>query len=234
MELDRTFVASLSPNEARQRVTAFLAAAGFKTVDGGNPLVFQRSNKLKTMMAAAPDDWQAVVNVAIRRHGSSQSQLRVQYDISTFGQLVTDAERAFFDTEIAELEAALGGESTEAPAPVESKALADAAYERNKAVAERRTTLEASGVDPRVTGALLIGAGALVAVIEYFSLRSGVYEPKALLIAPPAVLVGFFQVLAGKPERDADGEPPRWWKAGRAFAIVAGLVLSALLFYQFA
>ncbi len=199
-ELDRTLVASLSPNDARQRVSGFLAAAGFKTLDGGNPLVCQRSNKLETMMATAPDDWQAVVKVAIRRHGSSQSQLRVQYAISTFGQLVTDAERVFFDTEIA----------------------------------ERRTTLEASGVDPRVTGALLIGVGALIAVTEHFSLRCGVYEPKALLVEPPAVLVGFFQVLAGRPEHDADGEPPRWWKAGGAFAIVAGLLLSALLFYPFA
>ncbi len=232
MELERTFTVTLSPNDARRRVESFLSAAGFAMVDGGNPLVFRRSNRLRSLFATAPDGMLAVVTIAIRRHGSSHSQLRVQYAISTFGQLVTDADRAFFDAELAELEAALGGEASDAPVPVESRSLADAAYERNKAIAERRTTLEASGVDPRVVGALALLCGAGLAGMEYFSLPSGEYEPKALLAAPPAVLVGFFQLLAGNPERDADGGMPRWWKAGRAFAIGAGLVLSAVLFYQ--
>ena len=232
MELERTFAAPIAPNEARQNVTLFLGMVGFQATDKGNPLVFQRSNRLKTMVATSPDQWQCVATIAIRREGASGSQVRARYEVSTFGQLVTDAERAFFEAELDEIGAALEARAPIAEGVATSGERAALAREQNVAVAERKVALHDTGADPRVVGAVAIVAGAIAGAAEYFSVRGGEYHPKVLLIVPPAILVGFFQVLAGNPERGADGSPPTWWKAGRAGAIVAGLILSALLFWQ--
>lgn len=232
MDLERTFSAPVSPNEARQNVTLFLGVVGYQATDKGNPLVFQRSNRLKTMVATSPDGWQCVATIAIRREGATGSLVRVRYEVSTFGQLVTDAERAFFEAELNEIGAALEAAPAIAEGVATSGERAALAREQNAAVAAREMRIEDTGVDTRVAGAILIVCGAVAAAVEYVSLRGGEYHPKVLLIAPPAILVGIFQVLAGNPERASDGSPPTWWRAGRAGAIVAGLVLSALLFWQ--
>lgn len=109
MRLERTFSVPISADTAHERVIAHMTRMGYRLVESGSTLTFQRGAPWSSLVSFTPKGWgvKARIDVSPAEDGAQVSAL---FDITTIGQMVTQSERAYWDGEIASLIAAMGGD----------------------------------------------------------------------------------------------------------------------------
>lgn len=89
-------------------------------------------------------------------------------------------------------------------------------------------------IGPRLKGAAVLLFGlALLGFNAFMIFTQGYFYPKTLILAFPVSWVGFFTVLAGKPENPTTHHPPAWWMVlcygGGFFAFVVGIIAAIMI-----
>lgn len=107
MILTRTITTTESESEIRQRITKVFEILGYKQVDSEPLWVFRRGSVIGSFTSFSPKGWQVEARLEISAGSDQVTLVGVVVDINTTSQLVTDKERAYWDNEMTEIEAAI-------------------------------------------------------------------------------------------------------------------------------
>jgi hypothetical protein len=106
MKIERTFTADAGEAIALEHAVTFLRQSGYKQVSSGPFLVFQRGSALGSFISPNPKSWKAKATIQVIPDVNQVKSVAVlTFDIT--GQFVTGKERAFWDNEVNDLEAAI-------------------------------------------------------------------------------------------------------------------------------
>ena len=83
--------------------------------------------------------------------------------------------------------------------------------------------------NPRLTGAGILAAGILAAVVNgYMLFSSNKFYPKLLVFTPILLATGAWLLVLGEPIDAVTGKPPLWWAIGMGVAFAGGLIFGIL------
>lgn len=108
MKLERKVTVQANVEAVRQRATHYLVRAGYRQV-GTEPDVFQRGSAGSSLVSFSPKGWGVKATLLAQPVGDEEVEVTALFDVSTTGQIVTKAERAFWDAELDGLVAAANG-----------------------------------------------------------------------------------------------------------------------------
>ena len=119
MKFERSLTAPISPDTARDRMTACFLAAGFQPgASSSASLLYRRGSRWGSIASVNPEDWLATAEIGVQAGPGSSTILAVTLEVNTALQWVTEKQRTFWQSELKSLETALQTEAA-SRAPVE-------------------------------------------------------------------------------------------------------------------
>ena len=107
MKIERTLTADISEAIALERTVTYLRQIGYKQIISGSSPVFRRGSLWGSLFTSfTPRGWRSKATIQVIPNGIKVKVIAV-LDVNTTGQFLTDKERAFWDAEVNDLEAAL-------------------------------------------------------------------------------------------------------------------------------
>lgn len=118
MELQHSIETGLDPNVILERIIQYYQSVGYKqenlspiSNEGRNKRIsnlrFRRGSGFGSWTAFTPRGWKAIADVEITEYNNRTTTILVQMTIDTSGQMVTDAERAFWASELNDLDTSI-------------------------------------------------------------------------------------------------------------------------------
>jgi hypothetical protein len=107
MKLDRSITIGENEDTIRDRIDAYLNRVGYKQVSVQPDLVYERGSVLGSLVSFTPKGWQAKASIQIKATFDQATDVVVNVDVNTTGQLVTEKERSFWNSELDGLETAV-------------------------------------------------------------------------------------------------------------------------------
>jgi hypothetical protein len=109
VKLEREIEIESSADEAGRRARAFLTAVGYDQELAGAELRFRRGSVAGSLASFAPRKWGSRAVVRTRAGGrEGHTMVTLAVDVTTFGQVVTKKDRAYWKAEFDAWEAAVG------------------------------------------------------------------------------------------------------------------------------
>jgi hypothetical protein len=100
MILETSFLSNNDEALIRERISAYFGKLGYKPIKSETALKFQRGSALGTWLAFSPMYWKVETIVEFLRESPKSKKVSLIYIVSTGGQLVTQIERKFWNTEL--------------------------------------------------------------------------------------------------------------------------------------
>jgi hypothetical protein len=110
MDRELKFIVPIPEVLVRERISEFLGRSGYKTVEAGQQTFIRGFSKIGTMFAFSPKDWGAKVHVRTSAINDQETEVNAVFSIETFGQWITDKERAFWQSEFEGFKSAVSTE----------------------------------------------------------------------------------------------------------------------------
>ena len=108
MILEKSILSKDDEALIRERISAYFIRLGYSIKKRSEAsLIFQRGSSMGTWLALSPIMWKVETLVEFKQELPRSVNVSVIYIVSTAGQLITDSERKFWKTELAEAERAL-------------------------------------------------------------------------------------------------------------------------------
>ena len=107
MEQHHVFVIEIAASEARKRIHTIVTALGYGPIQPMQEqavLQYQRGSRLSSLVSFSPKGWGGRLAARVSSNSEGSSQVNLDYDINTFGQMVTQKERDFWKAEIKDVE----------------------------------------------------------------------------------------------------------------------------------
>jgi len=109
MRLEKDIVLDVPADQALARAALFLTQAGYRPSKGNNiPVEYHRGSLQGSLLGFSPKAWKAVACLRFSEE-SGVHTLHINLNIRTIGQIVTEAERRFWETELSALAATVLG-----------------------------------------------------------------------------------------------------------------------------
>ena len=99
MKCERTFELETTAIEAEKRVEEFLAQAGYERISTSE-LKYKRGSMLGSLTSFSPRKWRASLLTRIHPLDRDRATVSVTLDVNTTGQMVTQREKDYWETEI--------------------------------------------------------------------------------------------------------------------------------------
>lgn len=125
MKLSRTVDSQETVTSARERIAAYLEAAGYKLVGAEPCLTYRRGSQLASMFSFSPKTYPTTATVEVRPGRDAPTTIVADIEVNTTGQMVTQGMRRFWEQEIDGLVVAVGGRVVEQAANSPQQQLAD-------------------------------------------------------------------------------------------------------------
>jgi hypothetical protein len=108
MKIERTLTANGSPETLRDRIASYFSESGFQADSAGSsPLVYRRGTRWGSFSSVTPENWQATAEITLQTGTGQPSTIAVSLLVDTALQWVTEKQRAFWQCELQDLEAAI-------------------------------------------------------------------------------------------------------------------------------
>ena len=107
MKLEHTIVVSESEDVVDKRAITWLEKAGYKPVSAQSALVYKRGSLFGSRTSFTPRGWECHVTIKAAPGSGQTTHVSICFDINTSGQIVTQKERRFWDTELGGLQEAI-------------------------------------------------------------------------------------------------------------------------------
>jgi hypothetical protein len=108
MKLERAIAVQESEATLQSRAVAYLEQAGYKQVSLRPSITFCRGSAFGSRTSFSPRGWQVQTTVRILPSDQTHN-VSIKFDINSTGQLVTEKERSFWESELNELETSIRG-----------------------------------------------------------------------------------------------------------------------------
>ena len=106
MKLERTITVEESRSTLEARTIAYLEQAGYKQVSSQTSIIYRRGSIFGTWLSFSPKSWQVQATTQIVS-SEKTSDVSIKFDVNSTGQLITEKERNFWNTELDGLEVAI-------------------------------------------------------------------------------------------------------------------------------
>jgi hypothetical protein len=107
MKLDRRITIGENEDTIRKCIDAYLNKAGYKQVSVQPDLIYERGSLLGSLISFSPKGWQAKASIQVKPTSDQATEVLVIVDVNTTGQMVTEKERNFWNSELDGLETAI-------------------------------------------------------------------------------------------------------------------------------
>jgi len=99
MKYERSFEIEATTKDAEKRVEEFLAQAGYQRTSNSE-LKYKRGSMLGSLTSFSPRKWRASLLTRIHPLDRDRAKISVIVDVNTTGQMVTQREKDYWETEI--------------------------------------------------------------------------------------------------------------------------------------
>jgi hypothetical protein len=106
MNFEKTFIVSQSELVVSERVKAFLEGAGYHEVSA-SPISYKRGSMIGSLTSFSPRKWQARALIEIEPLAENQTKVVLNLDVNTKGQMVSQKEIAYWQSEVESYEQAV-------------------------------------------------------------------------------------------------------------------------------
>jgi hypothetical protein len=107
VEFERAFSVDQDPELLRERLETFFESAGYEPEDSQASLVYKRGSRLGSFVSFSPRGWQVTATLQMEPASVDSTDVGVTFAVNTSEQWLTEKERAFWESELASLEAAV-------------------------------------------------------------------------------------------------------------------------------
>ncbi len=95
MQKQLSFQTDKSSDVVQHLIIEYMENIGYRVVQRGWPLVFERGSILGSFLSLSPKGWRSKVTISVQENAQGATVI-VQYDINTKGQMVTSEEQKFW------------------------------------------------------------------------------------------------------------------------------------------
>lgn len=104
MKLEHMIVVSETGKVVTNRAITWLEKGGYKPVSTQPLLVYKRGSLFGSRTSFTPRGWECSVTIEVVPSSDQTTHVSICFDVNTSGQVVTQRERRFWDTELSGLQ----------------------------------------------------------------------------------------------------------------------------------